>query len=161
MFDASKLVLIGHSCSAHMISSIVLNSDEPLLESPPHLLSAVKGVITSEGIFDIDDLLRSFPNYRDWFIEPTFGPFESYNKFSVVGLPLRQHSLSLRWLLLHSKGDTLVDVGQTMAMYKYLTKLDSIHVELDMDSLVDEHNDILRTDGYVEIIKKFVYSVES
>ena len=159
LFDASKLVLIGHSCSAHMISSIVLDSDQPLLDSPLRVLSAVKGVITSEGIFDIDDLLKSFPNYRDWFIEPTFGPEESYKKFSVVNLPPRDPSWSVRWLLLHSKGDTLVDIGQTMAMYKYLTKLDSIHVELDTDSLVDEHNDIMRADGYVEIIKKFVYTL--
>jgi len=159
LFDASKLVLLGHSCSAHMISSIVLDSDHwPLLDSPPlRVLSAVKGIITSEGIFDIDDLLKSFPNYRDWFIEPTFGPLESYKKFSVVNLPPRHPSLSVRWLLLHSKGDTLVDIGQTMAMYKYLTKLDSIHVELDTDSLVDEHNDILQADEYVEIIKKFVH----
>lgn len=159
-FDASRLVLIGHSCSAHMISCILLDSNDPLLQPPPHVLCAVKAVITSEGIYDIDNLLKRFPTYRDWFIEPTFGPLDSYNKFSVLNFPPRQHSSPIRWLLLHSKGDTLVDMGQTIAMHEYLARSEIIHAEIDTCSLIDEHNDVLQTDVYAEIIKNFIYTLQ-
>jgi len=154
----TQLVLIGHSCSAHMLSSIFLDSDSvsPTLSPQPALLSAVKGIIMSEGIYDLESLLVRFPTYRDWFIEPAFGPHQSYAPFSVLNFPLRHsQSDSISWLILHSRGDSLVDLPQSTSMHTHLTKLDPDHSFINIDDLIGEHNDILRSPVYVDLVKDF------
>ncbi|KAF8902047.1 hypothetical protein CPB84DRAFT_1776452 [Gymnopilus junonius] len=131
------------------------SSVTPSLTPAQALIDSVKGIILSEGIYDIDTLLASFPSYRDWFIQPTFGPSESYAKFSVLGYPLRSPS-NIYWLLLHSKGDTLVDLPQTEAMHNYLLHIYPERVSINTDDLTDEHNAILRTDIYVKIVSNFI-----
>lgn len=156
-FDKHKLFLIGHSCSAHMLSAILLDSSPitPGLTPSQALIDSVRGVILSEGIYDIDTLLTSFPTYRDWFIQPTFGPSESYAEFSVLGYPLRSPS-NISWLLLHSQGDSLVDVPQTEAMHKHLLDIYPQGISINTNDLTDEHNAILHTDSYVKIVSNFI-----
>jgi acetyl esterase/lipase len=156
VFDPSNLTLIGHSCSAHMLASIFLDSSAitPSLSPSPELLHSVKAIIMSEGIYDLDILMASFPNYREWFIQRAFGITESYSQFSVLTYPSRPLS-AISWLLLHSKGDTLVDQIQTDAMYDHLSQLYPQNVSRNVDGLVEEHNDILRGDRYVELISQF------
>lgn len=166
-FDARKLVLIGHSCSAHMLASIFLDSDDatPSLAPPEQLREAVKGIAMSEGIYDIDLLLSTFPQYREWFIENAFGPRETYTSFDTTRYPSRKsgpqskHN-AISWLVLHSDGDTLVDVAQSKKMYEHLVEL---HRETegrifhDFETLKREHNEILRGDElYVKLIAQFV-----
>ena len=159
-YDPSKLVLIGHSCGAHMLSSIFLESKEPDLEPSSRLLNSVKVIILSEGIYDVDLLLESFPTYRQWFIESAFGALESYAQVSVTKFTFRPLSPSnCRWILLHSKGDRLVDVKQTAAMYDHLKSLDRGFVEINTDELEDGHNEVLKTDTYVDIVKKYIGSL--
>jgi len=147
-FDPSKLILIGHSCSAHMISALFFEQ----MNLCPQILQSTAAVILSEGIYDIDSLLRSFPTYRDWFIEPVFGP-GPYHKFSILNSTLH-HGLDFPWLLIHSEGDTLVDVRQTTEMHDHLRGLQaSVTI-----SLFDkgEHDAILETEEYVNAVKAFL-----
>jgi hypothetical protein len=46
-YDPSRLYLIGHSCSTHMISSIVLDSshNNPSLSPPQDVLDAIRGLM--------------------------------------------------------------------------------------------------------------------
>lgn len=46
-YDPTNVFLIGHSCSGHMISSILLDSSNttPSLTPSQHVLDAVKGVM--------------------------------------------------------------------------------------------------------------------
>ncbi|KIM49217.1 hypothetical protein M413DRAFT_60460, partial [Hebeloma cylindrosporum] len=140
---------------AHMLSSIFLDSDSvtPSLSPQPALLSAVRAIIMSEGIYDLDALLLRFPTYRDWFIEPAFGPSQSYASFSVLKYPLRNHSIS--WLILHSRGDSLVDLPQSTSMHTHLSELDPDRSFINTHDLVGEHNDILRSPVYVDLVKDF------
>ena len=156
-FDNRSIFLIGHSCSAHMLSSILLDSSSvtPSLTPSQEVLDSVKGLILSEGIYDIDALLATFPTYRDWFIQATFGPSDSYAKYSVLGYTLRSPS-STSWLLLHSSGDTLVDIGQTDAMHKHLQELYPQGIFINTSDLKEEHNSIFRTDIYVKIVSDFI-----
>lgn len=110
----------------------------------------------SEGIYDLESLLLRFPAYRDWFIEPAFGPHQSYAPFSVLNYPLR-HSQSgaISWLILHSRGDSLVDLPQSTSMHTHLTKLDPGHSFINIDDLDGEHNDIFRSPVYVDLVKDF------
>jgi len=169
-YDPERIIVIGHSCSAHIIACILLDSSDPRIVPSPRLLDAVKAVVLTEGIYDLDKLLETFPAYQEWFIEPAFGPpgEGGYRRFSAVEFPPRQRDgeseaapPKTRWLLLHSKGDTLVDTPQTTAMYAHLKHLYPQNgvVELNTDDLEDEHDALLATDGYVEIVKKFVEGI--
>ncbi|KAG6814310.1 hypothetical protein H0H92_013435 [Tricholoma furcatifolium] len=164
LYDPYHLYLIGHSCSAHMLSSIFLDSKSISLSlAPPlSLLRVVKAIIMSEGIYDLDLLLRSFPAYREWFVQPAFGQYETYAQFSTTTLPLRDPDI--RWLIVHSKGDTLVDLTQSEAIYQHLCSLypshTPTHVFSNMDQLTAEHNDILSGMEYVDIIKKFIADIK-
>jgi len=155
-FDPGNLALIGHSCSAHMLTSIFLDSSAitPSLSPSPELLHSVKAIIMSEGIYDLDILITSFPGYREWFIQQAFGIAESYSQFSVLSYPSRPSS-AISWLLLHSKEDALVDQIQTDAMYDYLSRLFPQNVSRNVDDLVGNHDDILFSDRYVELIRQF------
>jgi len=159
-----EIYLIGHSCSTHMIASIILDSTSitPSLNTPARLLDAIKGVVMSQGIFDLDQLLSSFPQYREWFVANAFGGMTKLSDFSVINYPSREHMDSTRWLIVHSKGDTLVDVGQSQAMYEHISRLYlkqnlpvDKHVCLNTELQV-EHNDIFKDDKYFEMVSSFV-----
>ena len=161
-YNPQILHLLGHSCSAHMLTSIFLNSSEvsPSLTPSVTLLRAVKGIALSEGIYNLDSLLaiERFSHYREWFIAPTFGRRNSYDAFTTTRFPLWNRAIS--WLIIHSKGDTLVDVSQSGEMFAHLCRLYGLdaatRVHQNTNQLTAEHNDILYGDEYVNIIMGFV-----
>ncbi|KAF4618254.1 hypothetical protein D9613_011627 [Agrocybe pediades] len=158
-FNSNSLILLGHSCSAHMLASVFLHNPDSRLAPSPELASAVKAIVFSEGIFDIDLLLARFPDYRGWFVEAAFGAAPSFDEYSVVKYPLlsRGSSSPISWLVLHSKGDTLVDQSQSDAMFAHLLDIAGPeNVSLNVDSLKEEHNDILATDTYANLVGDFV-----
>jgi len=161
-YDRDHIYLIGHSCSAHMLTSILLSSPFPSLSPTDEILRSVRGVVFSEGIYDIDALLQSFPSYGEWFIVPTFGDRGSHREVSVSHLSYRAGGTHVRFLIVHSTGDTLVDLVQSQAMYAHLVSLEggeqaaSTKIQKNFDSLDKEHNDILRLDEYVEIVARFL-----
>jgi hypothetical protein len=128
-----SVVLIGHSCSAHMLCSIFLDSSAatPTLTPSPQLAKAVKGIAMSEGIYDLDLLVQTFPKYSEWFIDDAFGARgegKDYAQYDVTRCQLREGSTDsssdpISWLLLHSTGDTLIDTPQSQKMYDHLLKL--------------------------------------
>lgn len=161
MYDPASIYLMGHSCGAHMLSSILLDSSgvTPSLTPPPHVLSAVKGVILSAGIYVIDELLERFPSYRLMFIEDAFGKREVYSPFSVTNLPAR--STSIRWLIAHSANDELVDLGQSGKMFDHLRQLYASVAQ--PETLVTrnvgnygDHDDMLNADEYLGVVAAFV-----
>jgi len=163
-----EIYLVGHSCSAHMIASIVLDSTSitPSLNTPSRLLDAIKGVIMSEGIFDPDQLVSRFPQYREWFVANAFGGITKFSDFSVFNYPSREHMDSTRWLIVHSKGDSLIDAGQSQAMYEHISRIYlkqnlpvDKHVYLDTAGLQAEHDDIFKEDKYIEMVSSFVLRV--
>ncbi|KAJ7156066.1 Alpha/Beta hydrolase protein [Mycena crocata] len=168
VFDPAgrTVYVLGHSAGAHILASIFLDSSavSPTLTPPPAVRQAVRGVVMSEGIYDIDLLLRRFPDYREWFIASVFGDRQDYADVSVTQMPLRKPESDLRWLVIHSTGDTLVDVPQTDAMYEHLRALygsaADVHVTRNTDRLDMDHNDILRSPLFVDIIREFVAAVQ-
>ncbi|KAL0071502.1 hypothetical protein AAF712_001359 [Marasmius tenuissimus] len=163
LFDRSKLYLIGHSCSAHMLSSIILDSSHitPSLTPNSDLLDAVQGIILSEGIYDIDRLLASFPDYREMFIVNAFGDLPSYVDFSVATYrerPRAEHT-KYRWIIIHSSGDTLVDSVQSEAMVDHLKSISGPSaVASSFRELDQEHDAILQAPQYIQLIADFISS---
>ncbi len=164
-YDPNRIYLIGHSCSAHMLACILLDSAEPALVPSAALLRAVRGVVLSEGIYDVDTLLKSFPTYRAWFIRDTFGSLPTYDRYSVPRMALRDGEKHIRWMILHSKGDTLVDTLQSQAFYDHLQSLYNGglqcggHIVKNWDDLEDDHNAILRSGKYIQIVGDFICSL--
>lgn len=157
--DPTKLFLMGHSCSAHMLSSIFLDSSAvtPVLTPSSALLHAVQGIVFSEGIYDLDLLCSRFPSYLDWFVAAAFEKLETYAAFTVTNYALRRPNI--RWLLIHSQGDTLIDKPQTEKMLKHLKDQygssadEYIHHDT---SLIQGHDEILVEDEFVQIVGRFI-----
>lgn len=153
-FDPNRMIVVGHSCGAHMIASIFLRSRSPLLAPSAALLSGVRGIVMSEGIYDIDLLLRTNPDYVD-FIRGAFGPATSYEDVSVSRFQARVGAEHVRWLVVHSVGDTLIGQDQTDAMCKGLRRAKQ-EVEMDTTSVTEEHDEILRTPGFYGLVRRMV-----
>lgn len=186
LYDPTHILLAGHSCGAHILSCIFLDSGSsessssshvpvsPSLKPPQQLLSAARALALSEGIYDLDALLRTFPDYRSWFVENAFGPpaaeSRGYARFSATHYPLHKQlgrgggggGAHLSWLIIHSSGDTLVDAGQAASFFAHLSALYSKakpadggtlgKVEKDWTTLTFEHNDMLRTAQYSNLL---------
>ncbi|KAH9842671.1 Alpha/Beta hydrolase protein [Rhodofomes roseus] len=194
-YDPTRLYLIGHSCSAHMLTSIFLQPPEPasdaspLLASPsstasgvpspppspiptpdtlvpsPALLAATHAIVMSEGLYDLDALLVTYPAYKTWFIAPTFGRLRSYAPWNTASYQLRPGAEHLRWLILHSKGDTLVDQGQSERIWGHLTELygQDVHVgdkggpvQREWEVLTEEHNEMLAGEVYPRLVGDYI-----
>ncbi|THH26949.1 hypothetical protein EUX98_g7238 [Antrodiella citrinella] len=165
----SAIYLIGHSCSAHMLASIFLAPSCPpdTLTPSPDLLRAVKGFVLSEGIYDVDLLLQSFPSYKQWFIAHTFGDRPSYPEVNVAAYALRPGGDHARWLVVHNKNDPLVDLVQSETFFAHLARL---HAREDAKGVVTSdfttltpngHNDIFKEDAYVDLVAQFVKAAQA
>ncbi|KIM24016.1 hypothetical protein M408DRAFT_76678 [Serendipita vermifera MAFF 305830] len=162
--NGDQLLLIGHSCGAHMISSLLLVPppvDGLALEGhlAQEVYESVKGVVLAEGIYDLDLLVGTFPDYRD-FIQGAFGTMSSYSPFSVNKYSAR--AASIQWLVVHSSGDTLVDMPQADAMFRHLQSeyaiLDphSSRIRKEFTLLVAEHDDVLSTPEFVTLVHSMI-----
>ena len=166
-YDPNRMFLISHSCGAHMLACILLDSSDPALVPPVELLRAVRGVVFSEGIYDIDALLRSFPTYRDWFIRDTFGDLPTYDRYSATKMTLREGSTHISWIIVHSSGDALVDALQSQEMYHHLQSLhqgglqETGQVLKNWDDLKGDHSAVLQSGKYIQIVWDFIHMVSS
>ncbi|KAF8447590.1 alpha/beta-hydrolase, partial [Boletus edulis BED1] len=153
----SKLFLIGHSCSAHMLCTIFsrMPVDSESVCPSDELVQSTAAIIMSEGIYDIDLLLSSFPGYKTWFIDNTFGRRDSHENASAIEATIDPRAPHIHWFVIHSKGDTLVDERQSQGMYDSF-RGKSCLVSKSFDVLEDEHNDILKSPQYIEIINRYI-----
>ncbi|KAI0748259.1 alpha/beta-hydrolase [Daedaleopsis nitida] len=148
-------------CSAHILGSILLASPFDALAPSPQLLAATRAVVLSEGIYDIDLLLRSFPSYKQWFIANAFGERASYPDVNVASYALRPGAAHIRWLVLHSSGDVLVDQLQSDAIYAHLSTLAGPLASKNFDDLKDGHNELLKGSVYPRIVADLVAALTS
>lgn len=167
-----KLYLVGHSCGAHMLSSIMLDpfssDDIPSNPSlPEEVYDAVQGVVIVEGIYDVDLLLATFPDYRD-FIHGAFlmegeTSGKSFSRFSVNHYVVKPEAKA-RWLVVHSPEDRLVDIPQSEAIYSQLkseyqrigSNLITEQVKSDFTSLKGDHDDLLKTLDFAKLVHSII-----
>jgi hypothetical protein len=162
--EPPKIYLIGHSCSTHMLACIFLDTTSitPSLSPSTNIMQAVKGIICSEGIYDMDRLVAAFPSYLDLFVINAFGHHVSYADYSPVHYALRDDTQHIPWLIIHSKGDTLVPIDQSRTMHSHLVDLYQ-KAEMSADEFVKENMDVLEqdhdeiyTDEYVQMVTSFI-----
>ncbi|KIJ34666.1 hypothetical protein M422DRAFT_51901 [Sphaerobolus stellatus SS14] len=138
-YDRTRFYLIGHSAGGHLLTSIFLDSNIPSIRPSDALLRAAKGIAIASGLYDLDALLAKFPSYD--FVPQAFNtPYEPWN---TTTYPLYPGVVDTRWHVIHSSGDTLVDFGQSDAIYEHLGK---IYVEKGLDrSLITKDYETLTT----------------
>ncbi len=155
--SSSVIILVGHSAGAHMIADWAAHHGNP----------SVRGFIGIAGIYDIPNLVRTWPAYKDQFIVDEFGPEKAKstpneskaNESKATELksthsnssettwteasPTRQHIRHRApWLLLHSRKDELVDLEQSQAFERHLK---SAKIETTLK--------ILKNDSHFGVIK--------
>lgn len=137
---AASLVLgsAGTTPSLHPITPStpsVPDSASSTTPSESSILQRITGIIGIEGIYDIDTLLDSFPSdfYRE-FVEQAFGarsssireprPYDDVNATLYILPQSRSRDADhLRWVIVHSKDDELVDSPQAERMVAHLREL--------------------------------------
>lgn len=160
------LWLVGHSCGAHILSSIFLQPPEPspssALAPSPDLIRSVKGILLAEGIYDIDLLLQRHPTYND-FIGGAFTARDSYTDVSTPNFAAREGSDHIKWLVVQSTGDTLIDEEDSLVMYEALTKLypGTANVSKDFTGFTQDHFEVLDTDDFKDLLLLFSGRSES
>lgn len=65
----------------------------------------------------------------------------------------------MRWLLIHSSGDTLVEMSQSDAIYSRLKALDA-SVEFKTHGFTEEHDDVLKSEVYIAAIMELVVGLD-
>ena len=142
-----------------MLASLLL--DPPEGEGAPSdlrpsaaVIKAIKGVVLVEGIHDLDLLLKTFPSYRD-FVEGAF-PGSDLSPFSVTRYKVRE-GVQIRWLVMQSRGDTLIDEPQAASMYAHLQSeyvrmgWETTHIRKDFESTTEDHDAVLLTKRFAEV----------
>lgn len=166
--DYTSMHLVGHSCGAHIVSAILMEARVPgagpTRPLPETVRSNIQTATIAEGIYDLDLLLVMFPKYQ-CFVEAAFGerevqPRSSLTKFSVTQFALPENSMT-RWFVVHSTGDTLIDVNQAEAMISHLEashshKAPTAHVFQDISTLSADHDDVLQTKEFAWLVAEFV-----
>ena len=152
-FDATRLYLVGHSAGAHMLTSLLLDAAASLTPLPADtdylrpdgaVLRAVRGVALASGIYDVARLVAAFPAYERQFVRQAFRA--PYACWDTTRYPLHAGAAALRWRVIHSAGDTAVDLGQSQAMFAHLRRLyaergwDAERVSKDWDTLTGPHD---------------------
>lgn len=108
-FDPNRIIVMGHSAGAHMCGLMAADPDM-LMRVGTNKDHYPKGLIGLQGIYDIPDLVKVWPTYRNWFIEKAFGKDDKWDAASPNRLPIK---LKSPWLVVHASGDELVDVKQS------------------------------------------------
>lgn len=112
-FNPEKIFLVGHSAGGHIAATI---ATDPKLTEKSH----VTGFVGLEGIYDIPNLAKRWPTYPNWFLNRAFGTDQT--KWAAAS-PTRSKVVGKTpWLLVHSKGDELVDMGQMDGFAAHLEK---------------------------------------
>lgn len=140
-----------------MASTLILHQPTSLKSPssfvvPNSIRESIKGVICTEGIYDLVSLLEEYPTY-DYFVHQAFGTditiykeespsnWELYSKSSDVALVIPPI------LILHSKGDLLISMRQPEEFVKHLTNLVGSREEvlkIDYESLTVDHEDVYK-----------------
>lgn len=132
-FDPTKIFLMGHSAGAH--NAGMLASSDFLEKTGVAHDDLPKGYIGLEGIYDIPNLIKVWPTYREWFIEKAFGPETAWSQGSPTRRPMVNRA---PWLVIHSTQDELVDLAQSRDFAGHLKK-SGIAVQLN-DKATGSHD---------------------
>lgn len=185
-----EIYLVGHSVGAFICLSIsgilrpcdpkldhvrrkqdgILDSEQPSIGSQS-IIGRIRGLILIDGIYDLVQLVREYPSYRD-FVSGAFDrrkieeqaedELEYWNRVSPTSwLPSSSSSLSIpRILIIHSKHDRLLSTHQSELIAKSLrSKLPNLsddNLQIDLESVTGDHDPLLLSSELIDRIESFL-----
>ncbi|CAG8550614.1 4561_t:CDS:1 [Paraglomus brasilianum] len=155
-YRQDRIYLVGHSAGAFLASQLVF-MPEYLDRYDSSIRDQIRGVVGIEGIYDLVELVETWPSYID-FVSGAFGIDETIYKTAspqhytpTVNIP--------PYLIIHSRDDELVHLAHSQ---KFVFHVQKFAVKCDFDtSLTGTHDGILKTGNLVDRIAEFVIMLES
>ena len=137
-YGMKEYVLVGHSAGA-------------CLAFQTAHVTGCKGIIGVEGIYDMEELVKEYPEYED-FVEKAFGRDKGlWQKPSPTHIDL---STALTIKLVQSSEDELLSPRQTELMY---SRLKNMNVTLqDIAWIKGSHNTSITTQEFCSLVYDFV-----
>jgi len=171
-YNPDKMYLVGHSAGGQITGLLALRPDQYLepVETDLGLArgtlhKAIRGVVGVEGIYNVDRLLKVWPDYRD-FVVQGFGEDPqalvngSPDKQSIPATAAGAQEFVLpRYAVIHSYQDELVDPAQAN---EYFVHLESVAGDASKDRVAIEfgdwgkHDDMLQTPQFTQTITKYI-----
>ncbi|KAJ3364155.1 Kynurenine formamidase [Allomyces javanicus] len=146
-YDATRIILVGHSAGAHMAAFAAWSLNAP----------NVVGVIGVDGIYDIVDLVDEYPDYRA-FVEQAFGTdAKSWTAASAVELAEKQAKGLV--VVVHSPDDELLTFRQSDLMLAGLRKRGGVEVAKEYAAVTGKHDELLKTDAFARCVAGVVNRV--
>ncbi|EGC33459.1 hypothetical protein DICPUDRAFT_154506 [Dictyostelium purpureum] len=162
MYSNSKIVLMGHSCGGHMISTVALNWDlyidqmikdnknrfKQFNETYKQLKTSIKGCIGIQGLYDFVALHEDFPNYLE-DIKIVFND-DWFDTTNIKETTLDRSNTS--WLIIHSPEDTWVNRRQSVNAVNHLRnvlKFDKVQLE---ENVKGPHFEVVTNFGNLSVI---------
>jgi acetyl esterase/lipase len=138
-----EFVLVGHSAGGCLAFQCA------------HL-DGCKGVISAEGIYDLEELVKEYPEYQGFVVE-AFGENKAiWRKASPTNLA-EALPASLSALLVQSTEDELLSGRQTELMYGILQQAS---VELQKTVWINGgHDEAIRTEEFCSVVYNFVTQI--
>ncbi|EFA85208.1 hypothetical protein PPL_02208 [Heterostelium album PN500] len=152
-YDVNNITLIGHSCGGHMIACLSMQPNQYASLAEIQGQYKITRCIGIQGIYDMQQLNTDFPDYKEnisfvfnnddveqWESPQRFTPIDDNNKNSVS---------AIKWLLVHSPADKLVNSVQTKNFEQRLQSTWNSKVEI-LDSFEATHFEVVIKLGDVE-----------
>ena len=122
-YDPRRIILAGHSAGATICAQIAMDSQYlrqglGVGHASDKLRRAIQGVCGLQGIYSLNELVKTFPEYTE-FVAPAFGeaPAE-WTSASPTHFPVTDWERGMRWLVIWSEEDELVDGEQARQFVK-------------------------------------------
>ncbi|KAJ3162030.1 Kynurenine formamidase [Geranomyces michiganensis] len=165
-----KLVLVGHSCGAHMIAFLVMNPDVALSHIPAAeqtgILASIHGAVLAEGLYDLPAVVAELEALGDvfdfdpYFVRQAFGhDRNTWKNNSPSFMSITATTLLVpRILVVHGMEDELVHPDQAK---NYLRHLWSIAPSLQsrirfLPDVPGTHWAILASSEFTHAVAQFV-----
>ncbi|KNE61726.1 hypothetical protein AMAG_06528 [Allomyces macrogynus ATCC 38327] len=144
-YDASRIILVGHSAGAHMATFAAWSLNAPNVVS----------VIGVDGIYDIVDLVDEYPDYRA-FIEQAFGTdTKAWTAASAVAVAEKKAQGLVA--VVHSRDDELLTFRQSDLMLAGLQKrVPAVEIVKEYAAVTGKHDELLKTDAFAHCVAGLV-----
>jgi acetyl esterase/lipase len=168
-YNPDRIFLVGHSAGGQITGLLALRPDlylEPVEASlgltKGTIHRAIQGVVGVEGIYNVDRLLKVWPDYRDFIVQGFGEDPEALIQGSADKQIVPSGLVLPRYAVIHSHQDTLVDPAQADDYFAYLLSIAGEQLASSKDHVVVEfgdwgtHDDMLQTPQFILTVAKYV-----